>query len=266
MNKVGLFFLRPFSALLRKITNVAMRDVVHGIIVHTRNESFYLEQRINKLEKQLGVNVNEASHKSMYDDFFYRGQAYESLVSALHVLRPIMGRVETNSVIDFGCGVGTWLCAARRLGAREVYGLDGDYVNRDMLLIDESDFHPCNLEEPVTVDRRFDLAISMEVAEHLHEEVADTFVSSICGVSDIIFFGAAHVGQGGTNHINCQPISYWAKKFYEHGYIRLDIRKYYKYDIDVTREYRQNMSLYVKKEKAEAIKTKLSDLLKPNEF
>ena len=102
-----------------------------------------------------------------------------------------MGRVETNSVIDFGCGVGTWLCAARRLGAREVYGLDGDYVNRDMLLIDESDFHPCNLEEPVTVDRRFDLAISMEVAEHVHEEVADTFVSSICGVSDIILFGAA---------------------------------------------------------------------------
>ena len=46
----------------------------------------------------------------------------------------------------------------------------------------------------------------------------------------------------------------------------MDIRKYYKYDIDVTREYRQNMSLYVKKEKAEAIKTKLSDLLKPNEF
>lgn len=116
MNKAGLFCVRPFSNLLRKITNVAMRDVVHGIIVHTRNESFYLEQRLNKLEKHIGINVNEVSDKSEYDDFFYRGQAYESLVSALHVLRPLVERIEPKSFIDFGCGVGTWLCAAKRLG------------------------------------------------------------------------------------------------------------------------------------------------------
>lgn len=146
-------------------------------------------------------------------------------------------------------------------GGVKVYGLDGDYVNRDMLLIDESDFHPCNLEMPVKVNRKFDFAISMEVAEHLHEKAADTFVSSICRTADIVLFGAAHVGQGGTGHINCQPMSYWAKKFKEQDYIRLDIRKYYRYDIDITPEYRQNMSLYVKMDKASSVKNKINDLL-----
>ena len=52
------------------------------------------------------------------------------------------------------------------LGVTDLLGLDGDYVNRKMLLIPEANFRPTDLRRRITADRRFDLAISMEVAEH----------------------------------------------------------------------------------------------------
>lgn len=61
------------------------------------------------------------------------------------------------------------------------------------------------LKEPLG---RFDLAISVEVAEHLPKEAAETFIDNLVSLSDEVVFGAAYEHQGGVNHLNEQKHIY----------------------------------------------------------
>lgn len=217
--------------------------------IHDTNEGFWNLER--------GKRNRFGGQHSIYNDEFFRNNQYNSMISGVHVLRAIMKRISINNVVDFGCGTGTWLYAAKILNASIVAGYDGDYVNRKLLLIDEEDFYPCNLENPIQTDRKYDLAISVEVAEHLPESAADTFIDSITGAADIVLFSAAHVGQGGDNHINEQPFSYWKDKFENRGYGHIEIRPFYAGDWEIESWYRENIGLYVKKEKFDGICEKL---------
>jgi hypothetical protein len=60
---------------------------------------------------------------------------------------------------------------------------------------------------------RFDLALCIEVAEHIEETYIDTFVFNITRSSDVLVFSAAPPGQGGVGHVNEKPWSYWVEKF-----------------------------------------------------
>lgn len=212
-------------------------------------------------------DINYEKHKrfggahAIYNDEFYRQNRYASFTSGVHILRPLLKRINITNVVDFGCGTGTWLYAAKKLNAKQVLGIDGDYVNRDLLMIDKSEFQPFDLEKPITLKQQFDLAISVEVAEHLHETTADQFVSSICASSDLVLFSAAHKNQGGDYHINEQPFSYWKQKFSDHGYQHIEIRTFYCGDWEIESWYRENIGLYVKPGRFNDIQSSLSDLL-----
>ncbi len=65
----------------------------------------------------------------------------------------------------------------------------------------------------------YDLAYSLEVAEHVPAALADAFVAYFVGLSDLVVFTAAQPGQGGTDHINEQPRSYWIEKFAAVGFV-----------------------------------------------
>lgn len=155
--------------------------------------------------------------------------------------------VRPRSVVDVGCGVGTWLEVWQKNFDAEVYGIDGDYVDRTQLYIDEKFFHTANLEERINLNRRFDLAMTLEVAEHLSPARADSFVEDLTRLSDVILFSAAIPAQSGTNHINEQWQSYWAKKFSRRGYVVVDcIRPKIWTNSAVEWWYKQNTLLYVK--------------------
>jgi hypothetical protein len=103
-----------------------------------------------------------------------------------------------------------------------------------------------NLEEPIRLDRTFDLAICLEVAEHLAPSAADTLVASLAALSRIIIFSAATWKQGGQNHLNEQPFSYWKEKFEEKGYTIIDyFRPVFWNEEKVQWWYKQNMFLAV---------------------
>ena len=185
--------------------------------------------------------------KSVYDENFYRLQKDGSFKSATKTLPVITKFVKPQSVVDIGCGVGTWLAVWHKNLGADVYGLDGDYVDRAQLFINEKDFRPANLEERITLERRFDLAMTLEVAEHLSPARADSFVEDLTKLSDVILFSAAIPAQGGTNHVNEQWQSYWAQKFSRFGYVAIDcIRPEIWNDQDIAWWYRQNMILYVR--------------------
>jgi hypothetical protein len=110
-------------------------------------------------------------------------------------------------------------------------------------------FQACDLNKPITVDERFDLAMSLEVAEHLEPASAVTFVNSLVGLSNVVLFGAAFVNQGGTDHLNERENSYWAGLFASHNYVAFDIfRPVFWGDSRVEPWYRQNTFLYVRKD------------------
>jgi len=67
----------------------------------------------------------------------------------------------------------------------------------------------------------FDVAISIEVAEHIPPALAGRFVEFMSNQSDLLVLSAAQPGQGGAGHVNEQPKAYWIEKFAARGY-RLD--------------------------------------------
>ncbi len=103
-----------------------------------------------------------------------------------------------------GCGVGTWLSVMMEKGIKDVMGLDGEWVEASMLVIPTEAFVKTDLNKSIRVRRRFDLAISLEVAEHLSAERAKGFVHDVTRLADFILFSAAVPFQGGRNHINEQ--------------------------------------------------------------
>ena len=162
-----------------------------------------------------------------------------------------------NSVIDVGCGLGTWLVSLLELENREVdiLGIDGPWIDPDLLVIPEDNFLAADLSRGIPrVERRYDLAISLEVAEHLPPEKAEEFVSFLTGLSDFVLFSAAIPFQGGTNHFNEQWQGYWADLFEQKGYVPVDfIRPALWNDEKVSFHYRQNTILYSKGDRVKEI-------------
>lgn len=155
---------------------------------------------------------------TVYSRQFYEKQSAGSLASARVVLGELRKAVSFKSAVDVGCGVAPWLKVAIELGAERALGVDGRYVEQDHLLVEPALFQPCDLEADCLTDAvgargPFDLAICMEVAEHLSSERAASFVAELCGLSDLVLFSAAIPGQGGTNHINEQWPGYWSALF-----------------------------------------------------
>ncbi len=179
----------------------------------------------------------------MYDSAFYWNNRYGSVTSAQRILSVLFRDLPHGSVVDFGCGTGTWLWVAQILGAEDILGIDGTYVPRALLMIPQEDFLPADLEKDICLDRRFDLAISVEVAEHLAERSADVFVDNLTRSADTIIFSAAHPGQGGDGHVNEQPMEYWLEKFAARGFAAKEIRHLFENDEKIEFWYRENIVL-----------------------
>lgn len=158
-----------------------------------------------------------------YDEKFYNMHKDEMLLSAENMLPFIMDIFNPKSVIDVGCGVGSWLYVFKKLGVDEILGLDGEWVSKEQLLIPEENFIATDLENPKDINRKFDLAMSLEVAEHLSPSNARQFIKFLTDKSSVVLFSAAIPGQGGTNHVNEQWPEYWNEIFKEYGFQILDI-------------------------------------------
>ncbi len=189
----------------------------------------------------------EQQAKVAYDSAFFDELMEGTEESAQTVVPMVYDLLKPASVLDVGCGAGTWLAAWRSAGVSEVVGVDGDYVDRARLQIPSDAFVSANLQQSFSLDRTFDLVQTLEVAEHLDEANADTFVESLARHGDTILFSAAVPGQGGTHHVNEQWPSYWAEKFAKAGYTCYDfLRPRIWTDQRIAWFYRQNILLFAR--------------------
>ncbi len=139
--------------------------------------------------------------------------------SAAHLL-PFV-EVRGKSLVDFGCGRGDWLTVALQQGAASVLGLDTYAIDGT---IDAIPTRSADLTQRVVLGERYDIALCLEVGEHLAARYADTLVRSLVDAAPVVLFSAAAPGQGGVHHVNEQPPAYWAAKFAAHGYRCFDVR------------------------------------------
>lgn len=159
-----------------------------------------------------------------YDANYFRHINQEEGPQAERLAELLQSMYKPKSVADIGCATGLYLAPFHKKGI-DVVGIDyaPDVIDKSVLQIPKSKVKVADITKKPPKMKKSDLAICLEVFEHIPATGADTAIKFLTKTSDTIVFSAAQVGQGGEGHINCQPKSYWAEKFWENGFI-LDIK------------------------------------------
>lgn len=209
-------------------------------------------KELNRIEKMTNQEMLEELNKwewvNTYLSGYYEDITDGSVNSAREVYRVLRDRYSFTpaSIIDVGCGVGGWWKGFREEGYTGEYkGIDYK-IPKHKLLLPKEDYQEYDLRKLYTTGRQYDLAICLEVGEHLPKECASILVHSLVSLGKTILFSAAIPHQGGTNHYNEQWQSYWAKLFANLDYhpITPYMSVYIRHDPNIELWYRNNAVIY----------------------
>lgn len=184
-----------------------------------------------------------------YSESFFDAIEDGSIESARVVVPLLLTIVNVTSVVDVGCGRGAWLKVFGEHGVKTLRGIDGDYIDRSQILIDDSSFLAADLTKLSQIDDSYDIAICLEVAEHLPQRCSASLVRALTSAAPIVAFSAGVPGQVGTRHINAQWPIYWREIFAQRGFRMFDpVRGRMREDRRVKWWYRQNLVLFASEE------------------
>jgi len=181
----------------------------------------------NNLIKALEQHIAEDTQsETQYDSSFF--QSLQKYRPVYHFLADAMAaHLKPTSAIDWGCGCGFILEKLQMHGIIDLIGIEGSSEVKSYI--------PRSLKDKIIIadallykSKIYDLAISIEVAEHIKLEDSGKFVNAVCNsASKYVWWSAAQIGQKGTGHINCQPLSFWEDVFKEVNLFEPDWEKRY---------------------------------------
>ena len=213
-------------------------------------------EEVRTLETEPAVLVD-------YDHGLHR--EFHTVEGALEALRTLFPDGAPASVLDVGCGTGTWLKACLDRGSEQVFGVDGAELADGDLLIAKSLVQRLDLNRPFELGRRFDLVLCLETVEHIEPQNAATIVDSLCAHGDRILFSAAAPDQPGTHHVNCRWPDHWQKLFNERGYACDDRPRWLIWENRVIEPwYRQNMFVAVRNEELAGSEPRIKPVINPD--
>jgi SAM-dependent methyltransferase len=183
-----------------------------------------------------------SSANPRYDASFYDGLRAGSRQSAAAVVPLLLKYFAPRSVVDVGCGSGEWLSIFRELGLTDLLGIDGAWAQHN---VSAAPFREHDLAQPLHLDRCFDLAICLEVAEHVDPANARTLVEGLARLAPVVVFSAAVPFQGGDGHVNEQWPSYWTDLFDAQDYLSFFSLRHSLWNRDdIELWYRQNIIFF----------------------
>jgi hypothetical protein len=142
---------------------------------------------------------------------------------AARILDIVLSHYRPASALDVGCGLGTWLRTLRARGVTDLEGVEGPWLDAGLATDPDLPIQKLDLENGFELGRRFELAICIEVAEHLSSAAAASFVASLLRHAPVVLFSAAVPHQGGHHHVNEQYLPYWLDLFGRAGARPLDV-------------------------------------------
>ena len=171
------------------------------------------------------------------------------------------------SLLDVGCGNGTWLQAAHEYGVSEIFGVDGVMLSDDELYVAPNLIKIIDLTTAWNLERKFDVVLCFEVAEHLDIIYSEHLIESLIAHADTIYFSAAPPGQTGQHHVNCQWPEYWQKIFNKFGYVCEDSLRWKIWDdSSIEPWYRQNLFIAKKNEHDAGNEIRIKSVIHPEIF
>lgn len=138
------------------------------------------------------------------------------------------------SVIDFGCGTARIIENMHSNFKCEVQGVEGSLREASPYISEKVKrfIKQADVTEDIKPDKKYDLVICTEVAEHIFPEGSIHLINNLCSHGDTIVFAAAPPGQTSPSHINLHPIEWWQKLFFVHGF---------QIDRELTLKYKQKL-------------------------
>ena len=138
-----------------------------------------------------------------YDGGFFDYISIGSRRSAAIVAPLVLKHYQAKSVADIGCGRGAWLAEWQRAGVTDYIGIDGDYIDRDQLLISPGRFVTHDLTKRFDIGRRFDLVVSLEVGEHINPAIRRLSSITFAGMPTLSCFPPQFPGRA----VSCTSMS-----------------------------------------------------------
>jgi SAM-dependent methyltransferase len=147
---------------------------------------------------------------------------------------------KTRSIVDVGCGAGLALSGFARVApALRLLGIDESpaalaRATAAGLRIERFDMFSSSCADLARLASElasFDLALCLEVVEHLPVWHLDKALSLVTAV-DRIVFSAAHPNQGGRFHVNEQPVQYWIDRLAARGFVIAQFDAAFRRDVE----------------------------------
>lgn len=126
--------------------------------------------------------------------------------------RSIVKTLQPQSILDIGCGVGSYLEGALQYGCKDILGLDVSFETAKEFLTPEISpyIKYGDATKPLDLNRKFKCVMSFETGEHIESDKTGVFIDNLCKHSSkYIILTAAPPGQAGTGHINLREKKFW---------------------------------------------------------
>ena len=164
-----------------------------------------------KYYKNYGSVGLEMDYESEHFKLFFMG-----------IAKKIVADFSPQSVLDVGCAWGYLVSELRDLGV-EAYGIDISPYAISRVREEVKPF--CALSSatsdlPAHFPNRYDLVVSIETLEHMHEEESLAVIGKMCSYSDKVIISSSPDDITEPTHFNVQQPEYWAKRFATNGFFK----------------------------------------------
>jgi cyclopropane fatty-acyl-phospholipid synthase-like methyltransferase len=186
------------------------------------------------------------SETSIYNLDYFKKDFFNTDYFA--IAKIIADTYQPKTIVEFGCGSGKLSKELAKLGI-QVTAVDGfaqpDFYGLNVI------FYPCDLNDSTAIEKlfcgkQFDLAVCLEVAEHLEPQISSVLIDWLTTVASIVVFSAAVPKQAGDGHINLRPREYWHSEFTQHSFLLADrLREKLRANPNVAVWYRFNTLDYI---------------------